>query len=67
MEVDATSGFPGEGHLKGTCSAKGEGRGLGTYAMRLLSERYLKGHVSFTTSPLAGTKFHAIYPLSLEE
>jgi signal transduction histidine kinase len=48
-------------------STKGEGRGLGTYAMRLLSERYLKGHVSFTTSPLAGTKFHAIYPLSLEE
>ncbi len=38
-------------------STKGEGRGLGTYSMKLLSERYLKDKVSFTTSESAGTTF----------
>ena len=46
-------------------STKGSGRGLGTYSMKLLSERYLKGQVSFTTSPEAGTRFIATYPLVL--
>lgn len=43
-------------------STKGGGRGLGTYSMRLLSERYLKGSVAFTTSEKDGTKFVARYP-----
>jgi hypothetical protein len=30
--------------------------------MKLLSERYLKGKVSFTTSELTGTTFTAWYP-----
>ena len=49
-------------------STKGSGRGLGTYSIKLLTERYLKGHVSFGTSPEGGTVFRAICPnLSLEE
>jgi len=46
-------------------STKGAGRGLGTYSMKLLSERYLKGSVSFTTTPDEGTTFIARYPLTL--
>ena len=47
-------------------STKGSGRGLGTYSIRLLTERYLKGKVSFTSSPGTGTVFTAIYPLTLD-
>ncbi|HNW44071.1 MAG TPA: HAMP domain-containing sensor histidine kinase [Elusimicrobiales bacterium] len=42
-------------------STKGEGRGLGTYSIRLLTTRYLKGSVSFTTGP-AGTQFRVELP-----
>jgi signal transduction histidine kinase len=45
-------------------STKGKGRGLGTYSMRLLSERYLSGSVSFVSTPENGTVFTASYPLS---
>ncbi len=39
-------------------STRGEpGRGLGTYSMRLLGERYLGGSVSFTTDDVDGTCF----------
>lgn len=48
-------------------STKGFGRGLGTYSIRLLSERYLGGRVSFTSTPEAGTTFYAWYPLELGE
>lgn len=48
-----------------TFSTKGCGRGLGTYSMRLLSERYLKGSVGFESDPDSGTVFHAEYPLGL--
>lgn len=44
-------------------STKGGGRGLGTYSMKLLSERYLQGKVTFDTSPAEGTTFRAFYPL----
>lgn len=44
-------------------STKGTGRGLGTYSVKLLSERYLGGNVRFTTSPDEGTTFFARYPL----
>ena len=46
-------------------STKGIGRGLGTYSMRLITERYLKGNVFFTTTELEGTTFIAEYPLNL--
>ena len=39
-------------------STKGGNRGLGTYSMKLLGERYLDGHVGFTTHEKDGTTFH---------
>lgn len=44
-------------------STKGAGRGLGTYSMKFLSERYLRGRVWFKTSKTDGTTFFASYPL----
>ena len=38
-------------------STKGEGRGLGTYSMRLLLETYLGGEISFTSENHCGTSF----------
>ncbi len=46
-------------------STKGSGRGLGSYSIKLLSERYLRGNVTFTTTPEEGTTFFAQYPLRL--
>lgn len=46
-------------------STKGSGRGLGTYSMKLLSERYLRGQVQFDSSPAEGTTFRAVYPLEM--
>jgi histidine kinase/DNA gyrase B/HSP90-like ATPase len=46
-------------------STKGLGRGLGTYSMRLLSERYLGGCISFASTEQAGTTFTASYPRQL--
>lgn len=46
-------------------STKGSGRGLGTYSMKLLSERYLNGRVDFESSEENGTTFYARYPLSI--
>ncbi len=46
-------------------STKGRDRGLGTYSMRLLSEQYLKGQVTFTSSRERGTVFIARYPLNI--
>ncbi|MBL6928525.1 MAG: HAMP domain-containing histidine kinase [Rhodospirillales bacterium] len=43
-------------------STKGKGRGLGTYSMRLIGERYLKGQVSFVSTEKAGTTFEAVFP-----
>jgi nitrogen fixation/metabolism regulation signal transduction histidine kinase len=51
--------------FKRAFSTKGAGRGLGTYSMRLISERYLRGRVSFTSDPENGTVFRAAYPLTL--
>ncbi len=44
-------------------STKGTGRGLGTYSMRLLSERYLEGEVGFSTNQERGTRFWVSLPL----
>lgn len=46
-------------------STKGENRGLGTYSMKLLSERYLKGSVRFSSDQRDGTSFFARFPLHL--
>lgn len=43
-------------------STKGEGRGLGTYSMLLLSERYLGGTVEFLSSEGQGTTFSLLLP-----
>lgn len=47
-------------------STKGNGRGLGTYSMKLLSEHYLHGQVAFVSTPAQGTTFTARYPLFLD-
>jgi signal transduction histidine kinase len=46
-------------------STKAKDRGLGTYSMKLLSERYLQGKVRFKSSREEGTVFTAFYPESL--
>lgn len=38
-------------------SSKGAGRGLGTYSMKLLTEQYLQGSVTFDSTPEYGTTF----------
>ncbi len=45
-------------------STKGRGRGLGTYSMKLFSEKYLEGRVSFRSSAGEGTTFIAEYPIA---
>jgi signal transduction histidine kinase len=44
-------------------STKGSGRGLGTYSIKLLTERYLRGKVSFRSSSEEGTIFYIELPL----
>lgn len=46
-------------------STKGTGRGIGTYAIRLLAERYLAGRVWFTSTAEAGTTFYVSVPYLL--
>ncbi|MCA0388092.1 MAG: HAMP domain-containing histidine kinase [Bacteroidetes bacterium] len=48
-------------------SSKGKGRGLGTYSMKLLSEKYLQGKVYFESSNEKGTTFYAEYPVSINQ
>jgi hypothetical protein len=43
--------------FKRSFSTKGEGRGLGTYSMKLLTENYLGGEVGFTSVTPEGTIF----------
>lgn len=50
--------------FKPSFSTKGKDRGLGTYCMKLLTERYLGGSVHFESSPGEGTTFTASFPLS---
>ncbi len=51
--------------FKRSYSTKGTGRGLGTYSMKLLTERILGGTVSFISEPGKGTTFYADYPLKV--
>ncbi len=45
-------------------STKGEGRGLGTYSIKLITERYLKGRAYFTSKDGEGTFFYVSLPLT---
>jgi len=45
-------------------STKGQaGRGIGTYSMKLLAERYLRGRVDFVSRPPEGTTFTLMIPM----
>lgn len=44
-------------------STKGSNRGLGTYSIKLLGERYLRGKASFTSTSEQGTIFRFVAPL----
>jgi len=44
-------------------STKGKGRGLGTYAMKLFTEKYLGGRIDFESRPEIGTTFRVELPL----
>lgn len=50
--------------FKRSFSTKGTGRGLGTYSMKLLTEKFLGGNVSFVSDPANGTTFYADYPVA---
>ena len=49
--------------FKRSFSTKGSDRGLGTYSMKLLGERYLKGKIGFTSDENHGTDFYFDLPL----
>jgi signal transduction histidine kinase len=46
-------------------STKGSGRGLGTYSIKLITERYLGGKVSFVSNAEIGTRFTVSYPRTI--
>lgn len=52
--------------FKKSFSTKGKGRGLGTYSIKLLTEKYLKGRVSFESNHENGTTFSIYFPLLSE-
>lgn len=52
--------------FKRSFSTKGSGRGWGTYSMKLLTEKYLHGSISFVSSPESGTTFYADYPIECD-
>jgi nitrogen-specific signal transduction histidine kinase len=43
-------------------STKGSGRGIGTYSIKLLTEKYLHGQVAFVSQAGVGTRFTVTYP-----
>lgn len=47
-------------------STKGTGRGLGTYSMKLLMEKYLNGKITFTSNETEGTTFYAAFPKTIK-
>lgn len=46
-------------------STKGSGRGIGTFSIKLFTERYLQGHVDFESKDGLGTTFWVRIPRSL--
>lgn len=51
--------------FKRSFSTKGSGRGIGTYSVKLFTERYLKGKVFFTTDKEYGTRFSVLIPVCI--
>jgi sensor histidine kinase regulating citrate/malate metabolism len=51
--------------FKRSFSTKGPGRGIGTYSIRLLVSRYLRGSVDFESSQAQGTTFRVRLPRDL--
>lgn len=47
-------------------STKGSGRGLGTYSIKLITEKYLHGQVSFVSNAEKGTLFTVRYPQAIQ-
>lgn len=45
-------------------STKGKGRGIGTYSIKLLTEKYLHGKVFFESDEINGTIFHVVIPIN---
>jgi signal transduction histidine kinase len=65
LEVQNPTFMPNEIRLqvfKRSFSTKGVGRGLGTYSAKLITERYLKGTLDFSSTNKAGTLFTIILP-----
>lgn len=61
FEVHNRSVIPGDIQhelFKRFYSTKQNGRGIGTYSMKLFGEKYLKGRVWFRSSPESGTSFY---------
>ncbi len=52
--------------FKRSFSTKGDGRGLGTYSMKLLAENYLEGQISFESTPEKGTIFFCTLPKEIQ-
>ena len=48
-------------------STKGAGRGIGIYSMKFLTEKYLNGKISFTSTKEDGTTFEVSYPQKFVE
>lgn len=48
-------------------STKGTGRGIGTYSIKLLTEKYLQGKAGFTSTESEGTTFFVILPPKIKE
>jgi len=66
FEVHNPSVMPREVQLQmfqRSFSTKGTGRGLGTYSMKLLTEKFLKGSIGFKSEEGFGTSFTAKYKL----
>ncbi|ADD67866.1 histidine kinase [Denitrovibrio acetiphilus DSM 12809] len=53
--------------FKRSFTTKEEGSGLGTYSMKLLTERYLKGRIYFTSIANEGTTFFIEIPVTLQD
>jgi signal transduction histidine kinase len=47
-------------------STKESGRGLGTYSIKLFTEKYLRGKVSFVSDAKEGTRFTVCYPRTIQ-
>jgi signal transduction histidine kinase len=65
IEVHDPAAMPDEVRLQlfnRSFTTKGPGRGIGTYSVKLLTERYLDGTVEVGSSPDAGTSFFVSLP-----